>query len=95
MPRSLQEIIEQADTLANKFEDLEPSGERVDAERLGLIRHAAIERAEAERHVVEAVALARKDGLSWASIGAALGTSGEAARQRYGQQVAPWTAAPA
>jgi hypothetical protein len=32
----------------------------------------------------DAVAVARAEGHSWATIGAMLGTTGEAARQRYG-----------
>jgi hypothetical protein len=40
--------------------------------------------AQAERDISEAVAVARAEGHSWAAIGAMLGTSGEAARQRYG-----------
>ena len=43
-----------------------------------------LRRAQAERDVSEAVAVARAERHSWAAIGAMLGTSGEAARQRYG-----------
>jgi len=39
----------------------------------------------AERRLVEAVATARADGHSWAMIGNMIGTSGEAARQKYKQ----------
>jgi hypothetical protein len=44
-------------------------------------------RADAERRLAEAVEVARDDGHSWSSIGAMVGTSGEAARQRYGQRI--------
>ena len=37
----------------------------------------------AEKAVREAVAQARAEGLSWNVVGQALGTTGEAARQRY------------
>lgn len=88
MPRSIQQILDQAEALASRFEDYEP---RIDDQRpadaLVAIRAAVIERARTERRVVEAVTMARKDGCSWASIGASLGTSGEAARQKYAQLV--------
>jgi hypothetical protein len=38
--------------------------------------------------MVAAVRQARGAGLSWAAIGRMLGTSGEAARQRYAKKVA-------
>jgi hypothetical protein len=45
-------------------------------------------RSEAERHIVEAIRKAREAGMSWSVIGAFVGTTGEAARQRYGGKVA-------
>lgn len=45
---------------------------------------AAYRRALIERGLVERVQKARKAGASWTRIGNELGTSGEAARQRYG-----------
>jgi hypothetical protein len=38
---------------------------------------------EAEKAVHEAVEHARAEGLSWAAVGDAIGTTGEAACQRY------------
>lgn len=85
MPRTAEEIIHQAEELATRFEDHEPDADDVrDASALRELRHAFLARAEAEQRVTEAVKRARSDGHSWASIGAMLGTSGEAARQRYG-----------
>jgi hypothetical protein len=84
MPRSIEEILEQADELAARFEAHEP-GDAVDASALRAVRSAFVERAHAERHLAEAVSVARAEGHSWAAIGAMVGTSGEAARQRYGQ----------
>jgi hypothetical protein len=49
------------------------------------VRLAFQARANAERGLADAVTVARADGHSWAAIGAMVGTSGEAARQRYGQ----------
>ena len=85
MPRTAQEIIEQADALANRFEQHEPRDPNVwDATSLRRVRKAFQRRAAAEVELAKAVAAARADDHSWSAIGAMLGTSGEAARQRYG-----------
>ncbi len=68
MPRSIQEILDQADELAKRFEDYEPS-------------------ADDERQVADAVIAARGAGASWQKIGNLLGTSAQAALQRYGALV--------
>lgn len=86
MPRTVQEILDQAEELATRFEQHEPVVANFkDATALRTV-HAAFQfRADAERKLARAVAEARRDGHSWAAIGAMLGTSGEAARQRYGR----------
>jgi hypothetical protein len=87
MPRTIDEIINQAEELATRFEDHEPDAEAIrEASALRDLRQAFLARAEAEQRVTDAVREARADGHSWASIGAMVGTSGEAARQRYGQK---------
>jgi hypothetical protein len=86
MPRTAQEILDHADELAARFEQAEPADVR-DATALRAVREAVLARAEAERNLGEAVVRARHEGHSWAAIGAMVGTSGEAARQRYGQAV--------
>lgn len=87
MPRTINEIISQAEELATRFEDHEPDAEAIkEARVLRELRHAFVVRADAEQRVTDAVRRARADGHSWASIGAMVGTSGEAARQRYGQK---------
>lgn len=84
MPRTANEIINQAEELAARFEDHEPNADDVrDASALRELRQAFLARAGAEQRVTQAVERARADGHSWASIGAMVGTSGEAARQRY------------
>ena len=86
MPRTVQEILDQAEELATRFESHEPDADAVhDATQLRHVREAFLARAETEQQLADAVAAARADGHSWASIGAMVGTSGEAARQRYGQ----------
>jgi hypothetical protein len=85
MPRTTDEIINQAEELAGRFEDHEPDVDDIrDASALRELRQAFLARAGAEQRVADAVRKARADGHSWASIGAMVGTSGEAARQRYG-----------
>ncbi|MFD2082951.1 hypothetical protein SAMN05421678_103446 [Actinopolymorpha cephalotaxi] len=84
MPRSIRQIIEQADEFARRFEDFEPDAANIEhAEALAVLRRSALARYQAEAVLAEAVQAARRQGLSWAAIGSALGTSGEAARQRY------------
>jgi len=85
MPRTAQEILSQADGLAKRFEDHEPNAANVrDAGSLSNVRLAFQRRAATEQELTVAVHAARDAGQSWAAIGAMLGTSGEAARQRYG-----------
>lgn len=86
MPRTAQEILDQADELAARFENYEPKpGDALDAAQLRELRAAFADRAQAEKTLADAVDNARAAGHSWASIGAMVGTSGEAARQRYSQ----------
>jgi hypothetical protein len=85
MPRSIQDILDHADELARRFETYEPAAEdERDATVLAALRNAALSRSDAERSIRTAVDDARGHGYSWAVIGSLLGTSGEAARQRYG-----------
>jgi hypothetical protein len=87
MPRSVKELLEQAEALAHRFESSEPeSGDQAGAEVLAALHRAVLDRAAAESAIVAAINRARDHGLSWHAIGRRLGTSGEAARQRYGQR---------
>ncbi|MBO0920928.1 hypothetical protein J1G42_08825 [Cellulomonas sp. zg-ZUI222] len=87
MPRSLEEILAQADDLADTFEAYEPRPEDRDTvSPVTQMRLAALKRAAAEREIAEAVAAARESHTPWKVIGAAVGTSGEAARPRYGRK---------
>jgi hypothetical protein len=87
MPRSIQEILDHADELAARFEDHEPAdGDERSVEEYVLER-ATLDRARSERQVVEAVTAARSKRMSWIRIGAVLGTSAQAAQQRYGTVV--------
>lgn len=89
MPRTVEEILAHADELAARFEDYVPNpGDELDAAAIGQLRAAVAEQSAAERHMLDAVKAARDAGMSWASIGTFVGTTGEAARQRYGARVA-------
>ena len=87
MPRSIQEILDHTEELAQRFEDYEPAeGDEIPVEEYRLQR-AALARARSERQILDAVVAARSAGISWAKIGELLGTSAQAAQQRYGEVV--------
>jgi hypothetical protein len=48
-----------------------------------MLERAALDRARSERQVIDAVIAARAAGASWQKIGSLLGTSAQAAQQRY------------
>lgn len=88
MPLSLQQILDRQDELAERFEHYEPSPEdERDPEPFKRLLGAASHRAQAEAEIATAVAQARAAGYSWATIGSALGTTGQSAQQRYGRVV--------
>ena len=85
MPRTARQILDHADELAARFEAHDPDSANVkEAASLRAVRLAFQARADAERRLAGAVSVARSEGHAWAAIGAMVGTSGEAARQRYG-----------
>lgn len=53
-----------------------------------LLQRAALQRARGERQIVDAVTGPRAEGITWQRIGELLGTSAQAAQQRYGSVVA-------
>jgi hypothetical protein len=69
--------------LPRDFEDYDPAeSDQVPVEEY-LLRRAALTRARSERDMVDAVAMGRSAGISWNKIGEILGTSAQAAQQRY------------
>lgn len=87
MPRTVQDILDHADELARRFEEYEPAAQdERDAQVFVALRDAVVSRSDAERSIKAAVDQAREHGYSWTFIGSLLGTSGEAARQRYGSR---------
>ena len=89
MPRSIQEILDHADRLAERFAAYEPAPEDERPVEEYLLERAVLARARGERQIAEAVASARSRGISWKRIGEILGTSTQAAQQRYGAVVEP------
>jgi hypothetical protein len=85
MRPSLTDLIAHADQLADAFENHEPTPEDFDAPLppLMAVKLAAFRRAAAEKELAQAIHTARQAHLSWRELGQAIGTSGEAARQRY------------
>lgn len=86
MPRTLQQILDDQERLARRFEEFDPRAE--DERDPEVFRHllaASANRANAEADLVEAITRARTAGYSWALIGGAIGTTGQAAQQRYGR----------
>lgn len=77
MARSIQEILDHAEELADRFEAYEPEpGDEVDVAE-HLLRRAALAHTRSQRQV------ARAAGLSWERIGKQLGTTADAAQQRF------------
>lgn len=87
--RSVEDIIQDAEALADRFEQWEPSSTgAVDGGPIRAVHEAFQHAADAQRKLAEAVTTARTAGFSWAYIGSVTGTSGEAARKRYGRSEA-------
>ena len=88
MPRSLSELIKQGDFYAKQFEDYPSStSDQIDLEVFNALWDAGQQKSALENSIAELVIKARSENMSWKLIGQILGTSGEAARQRYGSIV--------
>ncbi|MDR3202932.1 MAG: hypothetical protein LBT54_07380 [Bifidobacteriaceae bacterium] len=83
--RSIEDIKARADAFADAFEnyDPKPSDQNAPLPPVMAVKLAAWRRDTAERELADAVRAAREQRLSWREVGEAIGTSGEAARQRY------------
>jgi len=87
MPRSIQEILDHADELARRFEDYKPTESEERPVEEYLLERAVLQRARSERQILDAVVAARAASIPWVKIGELLGTSAQAAQQRYGAVV--------
>ncbi|SEE26803.1 hypothetical protein [Ruania alba] len=87
MPRSTKDLMAHAEAMAEAFEAYEPqpgdSAKPIPPTMA--VKLAAFRRSRAEAELAEAVRTARRQGTSWRDVGEALGTSGEAARQKYAE----------
>lgn len=87
MPRDSKSIIEHAEDLARRFELAEPSPLGADGQQaVDELRVAVVDRGRSEARIAAAVSAARAAGVSWAVLAAVLGTSRQAAQQRYGDR---------
>ena len=84
MPRSIQEILDHAEELSQRFENLDPDDATEVPVEEYLLQRAVVTRARSEQQLLDAVARARLKGVSWQKIGVIIGTSAQAAQQRYG-----------
>jgi hypothetical protein len=84
MPRSVEENLDHPSGLPDEAEFRRPDDE-FGVEVYVALREAVTAREAAEEAIAVAVNAARAHGVSWATIGILLGTSGEAVQQRYGQ----------
>lgn len=84
--RTIEDLAAQADARADDFEDYDPQPGEQDAPLppVMAVKLAAWRRDTAEVELAAAVREARAQSVSWREVGEAIGTSGEAARQRYG-----------
>lgn len=82
---SIDDIVARADEFADAFENYDPSPGDRDAPLppVMAVKLAAWRRDAAEKELADAVRAAREKRVSWREVGEAIGTSGEAARQRY------------
>jgi len=80
--RNLEDMIDEIEN-SNQGAGPDPVA-TVDGTSLRAITDAVSTRSHAEETLTAAVAQARRDGASWAMIGAALGTTKQAAHKRYG-----------
>ena len=83
MPRSVEENLDHPSGLPDEAEFRRPDD--LGVEVYVALREAVTAREAAEQAIAVAVNAARAHGVSWATIGILLGTSGEAVQQRYGR----------
>ena len=84
-PPTVAEIMAQAEHFADLAEsDDSPGGASHDGAPIRAMRAAFKKRAGADAEMVVAVESARAEGCSWSFIGSMIGTSGQAAREKYG-----------
>lgn len=87
VPWTIQEILDNADELADRFEALDPSQlEEVPVAEC-LLARAARQRTRSEEQFLDSLEKALADGTTWDRVGEILGISGREAQQRYGTEI--------
>lgn len=87
MPRTREQLEQAAAEAAAWLDQLDPATTPAeDIDDLRAIAEAVTDVAEAQARLEAAVRAARDRGRSWGRIGIALGTSRQAARERYEQR---------
>lgn len=90
MPRTREQLQQAADDAERWLDSLDPAAiasPDADASHLRRIGAAVGSAAASQTELAEAVAAAREHGHTWTQIATMLGTSRQAARERYGEPV--------
>ena len=88
MPRTREQLQEAADAAERWLDSLDPAtiaSPDTDASRLRRVGDAVRDVASGQVELADAVAGAREHGHTWTQIAAMLGTSRQAAQERYGK----------
>ena len=89
MGRTIQQILDHADELADRFEAFDPS-EANEIPVAEYLLHRAVRSSPTDQaHLIEAVTAAREAGTCWIRIGEILGVSGRDAQQWYNNPAKP------
>ena len=89
MSWTLEQILDRADELADRFEAFDPSEANETPVAEYLLHRAVRASPKAQSHLIEAVAAAREAGTCWIRIGKILGVSGRDAEQWYNSLAKP------
>ncbi len=90
MPRTREQLQQAADDVERWLDSLDPkaiSSPDADASRLRRIGAAVRANASSQVELADAVVAAREHGHTWTQIATMLGTSRQAAQERYGEPV--------
>jgi FAD/FMN-containing dehydrogenase len=92
MPRTREQLQQAAENAEQWLDSLDPAAiasPDADASRLRRIAEAVRAAADSQVELANAVAAARAHGHTWTQIAAMLGTSRQAAQERYGELTEP------
>lgn len=88
MTSAVDRMLSHSKELAVWFKNYEPTNDqKSDPMAVAELCGAVFQRADAEQQLISAIKRGREAGFSWQKIGKLVGTTGEAARQRYASKV--------